>query len=198
MDSITESAKERISARVVFLKAQLSEWRWAWNAANRHVVREVISNRSPSGIEHPIFRSSSRTMLRFNTVTFAGDILLYNSALLWLMRLESVLFSKVMEPSTPSDIEWIQTATLHHPNDPLLLPGEARFFLQPAIEICRAVEDLLPRLTSSQDVSTGVALPIAVAYSFIQHDEVLAAWLRGMLDAFSWSKEPVQWWSRRV
>lgn len=198
MHSSDNLAKQQLRARVVALKSQLSEWRWAWHAENSHVVREVVSNRTPFGIEHPIFQLCSCTMLRFDTITYAGDILLYNSALLWLMRLESILYSTVMEPRTPLDIEWIQTATLHHPNNPLLLPGEAPFFIQPAIEICRSVEDLLPRLTLSRDVSAGVALPIAVASSFIRHDAILIGWLKGILEEFPWSKEPLRWWSRMV
>jgi len=191
-------AKERVRSRVVFLKTQLSEWRWFWNAEHQHVVREVASDRTPFGIEHPIFKSMSCTKLRFDSITYAGDILLYNSALLWLMRLESMLFPIAMEPNTPSDIEWIQTATSHHPSNPLLLPGEARFFLQPAIEICRSVEDVFARLSVTSDVMMGLALPIAVATSFIEHDKVLITWLKEIQDAFAWSKTPLTWWSKRV
>lgn len=46
-------------------------------------------------------------MIRFDTVTLARDILLYNTALLHLMRLQSIVCSISMEPTTISDIEWI-------------------------------------------------------------------------------------------
>jgi len=197
-NSTDNLTKERVRARIVFLKTQLTEWRWFWNGEHQHVVREVPSNRNPDGIDHPIFKSMLCTMLRFDSIVYAGDILLYNSALLWLMRLESILFPTAMEPSTPSDIEWIQTATSHHPNNPLLLPGEARFFLQPAVEICRSVEDVFARLSVTQDVSMGLALPIAVATSVIEQDKLLMTWLKEMQDAFAWSKTPLKWWSKKV
>lgn len=182
-------AKELLKVRINGLMSRLEDWRWVWDAANRDAVREVPSKTSPSGIQHPIFQALTSTVLHFDSVTLVGDILIYNTALLWLMRLQSVLFSMAMEPSNDDDIKWIQTATMQHPSQPLLLPGEARFFLQPAIETCRSMEYLIANLMTSQDVILGLLMPVAVAYSFIKEDEMLTAWLRAMLDTVPWAKE---------
>lgn len=79
-------------------------------------------------------------------------------------------------------------ATMGHPDNPLLLPGGAQFFVQSAIGVCRSLEHLFTRKLTNQDTTMGLLMLITVVFSFVRHDETLVAWFRRIIDALSWSK----------
>jgi hypothetical protein len=117
------------------------------------------------------------------------DVMIYNSALLWLFKISEVVGIRKGVVVSGKDAILVQNRTSRHLDDPLLLPEKANFMIQPALEIGRSIEYLLQNLAKSQDVLLTIAMPIGVAYTFLKRDDDLKIWLRKILDRDAWSRE---------
>ena len=172
---IAPTSRHTFQLKVKRLVAELRKWRWEWDVTNPNAAREVTSRLSLQGVETPVFRELLSRTLEFDSVAQALDLLTYNAGLVYLMQLEDIL--GIGEPKnsrlSDEDMDYIKHATDHHPESPLLQPGEARFLCQPALEAFRLVPFLYDNLMTSKERVMVILAPIGIVYCSLQaHPEL--------------------------
>lgn len=173
--------------RVCELRGSLTAWRWKWNAKYPDVAREVPSNLKLDNIEITIFREQLATMIEFNTAQQALEILTYNAALLYLLQVEDLL--EMGKPHNPprlstDDIDYIRSTTRQHPLTPLLLPDEARFICQSALEAFRLIPSLYKNLVTSSDRIIVILAPLGIVYTSTRNTPELNSCMQSILKDF--------------
>ncbi|KAJ9136594.1 Transcriptional regulatory protein moc3 [Pleurostoma richardsiae] len=173
--------------RVRELAADLHRWRWGWARAHRGAARAVPSRRlaAAAAVRTPAFRELLATELELGSVSQALELLTYNAGLAYLMQLEDVLGISERTASTTGsgggggdplsfpDMDAIRAAAAAHPDDPLLLPSEARFPWQAAAEALRVVPYLRDNLLSSDERVMVPLAPIGIVYCALRaHPEL--------------------------
>ncbi|ROW04847.1 hypothetical protein VMCG_04729 [Cytospora schulzeri] len=172
--------------RVGGLREQLQMWRWRWEKNHPDVAREVPSKlHNLDNINTSVFREQLATMIEFDTTEQALEMLTYNAGLIYLMQLEDLL--DMSDPHSPSplsedNIDYIRHAGRHHPSSPLLLPEEARFICQPALEAFRLIPSLYKNLVTSQDRIMVILAPLGIVYTSTQNNVELNCCMQSILE----------------
>lgn len=172
--------------RVGGLRELLQTWRWHWDRNHPNVAREVPSNlHNLDNINTPVFKEQLATMIEFDTTQQALEMLTYNAGLIYLMQLEDLL--DMGEPHNPSpisddDMDYIRHATDRHPSSPLLLPDEARFICQPALEAFRLIPSLYKNLVTGKDRIMVILAPLGIVYTSTQSNTELNSCMQSILD----------------
>lgn len=182
---ISPTTRASFHEKVGELREQLGTWRWKWDRKYPDVAREVPSNLKLDSIETPVFREQLATMIEFNTTQQALEMLTYNAALLYLLQLEDLL--EMGEPHNPSrlsddDMDYIRHAAARHPSTPLLLPDEARFICQPALEAFRLIPSLYKNLVTTKDRIMVILAPLGIVYTSTRNTPELNTCMQSILE----------------
>ncbi|KAI7784994.1 hpp family protein [Diaporthe eres] len=182
---ISPTTKTSFHEKVGELREQLGTWRWKWDRAYPGVAREVPSNLKLDSIETPVFREQLATMIKFDTTQQALEMLTYNAALLYLLQLEDLL--EMGEPHNPSrlsddDMDYIRYVAARHPSTPLLLPDEARFICQPALEAFRLIPSLYKNLVTTKDRIMVILAPLGIVYTSTRNTPELNSCMQSILE----------------
>ncbi|KAK4445898.1 hypothetical protein QBC34DRAFT_153894 [Podospora aff. communis PSN243] len=161
------NAKERVHASMDALQT----WRQDWDASYSPHTKPPPKNDKQDSI-HPLFRDATPTRLRFDSPTRALEILLYNSALLYLMQLLEVATRRIaalspppLDPTTPKP-------------DAFLLTNPRSSRIQPALEGLHALS-AMPELCSATEekVTIVTPAPMAILYWAVQGmPELTGSW----------------------
>ncbi|KAI3395259.1 hypothetical protein diail_1612 [Diaporthe ilicicola] len=184
---ISPTTRASFHKRVDELRRQLATWRWKWDRKYPDVAREVPSNLKLDLIETPVFKEQLATMIEFDTTQQALEMLTYNAALLYLLQLEDLL-EMGDEPHGPArlsagDMDYIRHATAsHHAKTPLLLPDEARFICQPALEAFRLIPSLYKNLVTGRDRIMVILAPLGIVYTSTQNNPELNSCMQSILE----------------
>lgn len=182
---ISPATKISFHKKVGELREQLGIWRWKWNCKYPDVAREVPSNLKLDNVETPVFREQLATMIEFTTTQQALEMLTYNAALLYLLQLEDLV--EMGEPHNPSrlsadDMDYIRYAAAGHPSTPLLLPDEARFICQPALEAFRLIPSLYKNLVTTKDRIMVILAPLGIVYTSTRNTPELNSCMQSILE----------------
>ncbi|KAL1877924.1 hypothetical protein Daus18300_002277 [Diaporthe australafricana] len=182
---ISPTTRASFHQRVGELREQLATWRWKWDRKYPNVAREVPSNLKLDSIETPVFKEQLATMIQFDTTQQALEMLTYNAALLYLLQLEDLL--EMGESHSPSrlsadDMDYIRHVAASHPATPLLLPDEARFICQPALEAFRLIPSLYKNLVTSKDRIMVILAPLGIVYTSTQNNPELNSCMQSILE----------------
>lgn len=184
---ISPTTRASFHERVGELREQLGAWRWKWDKKYPNAAREVPSNLKLDGIETPVFREQLATMIEFDTTQQALEMLTYNAALLYLLQLEDLL--EMGEPHNPArlsagDLGYIRRAAAArgHPPTPLLLPDEARFICQPALEAFRLIPSLYRNLVTTRDRIMVILAPLGIVYTSTRNTPELNSCMQSILE----------------
>lgn len=182
---ISPTTRASFHQRVGELREALGTWRWKWHNTYPDVAREVPSNLKLDNVETPVFREQLATMIEFNTTQQALEMLTYNAALLYLLQLEDLL--EMGEPHNPlrlsfDDMDYIRHAASGHPSTPLLLPNEARFICQPALEAFRLIPSLYKNLVTTKDRIMVILAPLGIVYTSTRNTPELNSCMQSILE----------------
>lgn len=181
---ISPTTKLSFHKTVGKLKSKILEWRWAWHDSHPGVAQEVASHLKLDGIDTPIFKEQLSTMLEFHNTQQALEMLTYNAGLIYLMQLEDLL--DMGEPHNPplttDDVEYIRKASESHPSTPLLLPDEAKFICQPALEAFRLIPSLYKNLVTTKDRIMVILAPLGIVYCSTKNHPELSRCMRSVLN----------------
>lgn len=179
------SCQENLCDCIVVQLEKLFRWRWDWQREYGQYVSvdkyEWQSNTpSPTDSE---FSDSPKELgrLRFDRSAHANDIMLYNSALMWLMTLlwkvgplqaKSIIQGCARHAATSSALSPKSPALSHNTSfEPLNQPGAAFSIRDPAIEICRV-------LIGNAGTMSSVALSTTkLAYIYFRWEWPEAFWM---------------------
>lgn len=180
---ISPSTKAAFQVEVGDLKALLQTWRWEWHRSHADAARQVPSRLNLEAVNTPVFKELLSTQIDFNTTQQALEMLTYNAGLIYLMQLEDLLDISPSHgaPLTPQDMGYILRATASHPRQPLLLPGEAKFICQPALEAFRLVPSLYHNLVTSKDRIMVMLAPMGIVYCSLQNHPHLSRCMKSVL-----------------
>ncbi|KAH8753019.1 hypothetical protein F5883DRAFT_432810 [Diaporthe sp. PMI_573] len=182
---ISPTTKASFHQKVGELREALGTWRWKWNCLYPDVAREVPSNLKLDSIETPVFRDQLATMIEFDTTQQALEMLTYNAALLYLLQLEDLLeMGELHNPPRLSfeDMDYIRYAAAGHPSTPLLLPDEARFICQPALEAFRLIPSLYKNLVTTKDRIMVILAPLGIVYTSTRNTPELNSCMQSILE----------------
>ncbi|KAI0128768.1 hypothetical protein BJ170DRAFT_564210, partial [Xylariales sp. AK1849] len=178
--------------RIASQLGKLYQWRWNWQRNYGHNVKSTNSGCEPDGLvatTHGLFGNSRRLdKLSFDRPVHANNIMLYNSALMWLLALlwklepleaGAIIESCVRRP-TPSP------RTNHHASfEPLRRPGLSVSIRDPAMEICRVYEWKSRnhnRCAASGDQMCLYLFPVGMGGSVLDREPENKEWIESMLD----------------
>lgn len=165
---VSPATKASFHATVEQLRSALQAWRWRWHRLHPRAAREAPSNLKLDGVDTPVFKEQLATTIRFDTTQQALEMLTYNAGLIYLMQLEDLLDmggAPHNAPLTPADEAHIRAAAAARtPDAPLLLPGEARFVCQPALEAFRLIPSLYRNLVTTRDRIMVILAPLGIVY----------------------------------
>lgn len=163
---ISPATKASFHQKVKQLRKDLQQWRWEWDTAHCAVARAVPSKLKVDNIDTAVFKEQLATMIEFDTTQQALEMLTYNAGLIYLMQLEDLL--DIGEPHnallTKADEDYIRRVGARHSSRPLLLPGEARFICQPALEAFRLIPSLYKNLVTTKDRIMVILAPLGIVY----------------------------------
>lgn len=184
---ISPTTRASFHQRVGELRQSLATWRWGWNSLYPDAAREVPSNLKLDGVETPVFRDQLATMIEFDTTQQALEMLTYNAALLYLLQLEDLL-EMGEQPHNPArlsafDMEYIRhSGAAAHPSTPLLLPDEAKFICQPALEAFRLIPSLYKNLVTTKDRIMVILAPLGIVYTSTRNTPELNSCMQSILE----------------
>lgn len=163
---VSPTTKASFHETVKQLREDLQSWRWRWDELHPRVAREGPSNLRLDSVDTPVFREQLATVIRFDTTQQALEMLTYNAGLIYLMQLEDLLDMGEPHnaPLSAADEAYIRAAGARHPDNPLLLPGEARFICQPALEAFRLIPSLYRNLVTTRDRIMVILAPLGIVY----------------------------------
>lgn len=181
---ISPATRSSFNDQVGQLRTQLTAWRWAWDTANPGAGHEVNSNLKLDNIDTAIFKEQLATMIEFDTTQQALEMLTYNAGLIYLLQLEDHLHMGKPHnaPLTAEDTEYIRTVSRHNTASPLLLPGEAKFICQPALEAFRLIPSLYKNLITSKDRIMIILAPLGIVYCATKRNAELSRCMKAVLD----------------
>lgn len=181
---ISPTTRSSFHDKVGQLRTQLTAWRWAWDTANPDAGHEVFSNLKLSNIDTPIFREELATLIEFDTTQLALEMLTYNAGLIYLLQLEDHLHIGPPHnaPLTAEDTEYIRTIRRRKTSSPLLLPGEAKYICQPALEAFRLIPSLYKNLVTSKDRIMVILAPLGIVYCATKSNAELSRCMKSVLD----------------
>lgn len=182
---ISPTTRAAFHRKVGQLRTQLREWRWAWHQKHSGVARRVPSHLKLDGVDTAVFREQLSTMIEFDTTQQALEMLTYNAGLIYLMQLEDLLDMGTEPHNAPlsaADVEYIRRAGKSHPSTPLLLPDEARFICQPALEAFRLIPSLYKNLVTTKDRIMVILAPLGIVYCSTQKHAELSRCMRSVLE----------------
>lgn len=181
---ISPATRASFHQKVGQLRRDLAQWRWTWADMNRGAAYEVPSNLRVRSIETPVFREQLATLLEFDTTQQALEMLTYNAGLIYLLQLEDLLHMGEPHnvPLTDEHAEYIRDVSKRHPSTPLLLPGEAKFICQPALEAFRLIPSLYKNLVTTKDRIMVMLAPLGIVYCSTQSHAELSRCMKSVLD----------------
>jgi hypothetical protein len=198
---------------IVAQLGKLYRWRWDWQRKYSRHVSVDPSGREPGGRATKAPGSVGNLVrLHFDRPVHANDIMLYNSALMWLLallwKLEPLQAKAIIEDcanrstprsslSTYSCYPTARSPTRPLPDfveensqclsfEPLGRPGASVSIRDPAVEICLAYEWQSrnhDRCAASGDQTCLYLFPIGMARSVLDREPELMTWIQSMLDA---------------
>lgn len=182
---ISPATKASFHEKVKELRENLEEWRWAWDIKNPSVAHEVPSHYNLDSIDTPVFKDQLSTMLEFDATQQALEMLTYNAGLIYLMQLEDLL--DIGEPHnvplTAAEEVYIRDAGASHATTtPLLLPGEARYICQPALEAFRLIPSLYKNLVTTKDRIMVILAPLGIVYCSTKNNAELNRCMQTILN----------------
>lgn len=168
--------------KIQVLSVALQIWRWDWHRAHSGSVRLVrhsrVSSENKNNPQKIPFMVNPQKVpflvslmlqasLDFDSPRLALDILYYNAALLYLMKLES--FARGQPPQQPEHLSVederyvrLQGAAIMAPDgNPLLLPGMAKFRCQAAAEAYMTLS-CITRLLGTTPTKETMITPMAL------------------------------------
>lgn len=181
---ISPATRAAFHRKVGYLRMQLQQWRWAWHETHVGMARRMPSHLKLDGVDTPVFREQLSTMIEFDSTQQALEMLTYNAGLIYLMQLEDVLEMGAPHnaPLSAANVEYIRRAGASHPSTPLLLPDEARFICQPALEAFRLIPSLYKNLVTTRDRIMVILAPLGIVYCATQKHAELSRCMRSVLD----------------
>lgn len=182
---ISPATRASFHAKVGQLRTKLRAWRWAWHETHPGVARRVPSHLNLDGVDTPVFREQLSTMIAFDNTQQALEMLTYNAGLIYLMQLEDLLHMGSEPHNAPlsaADADYIRHAAASHPETPLLLPDEARFTCQPALEAFRLIPSLYKNLVTTKDRIMVILAPLGIVYCSTQKHAELSRCMQSVLE----------------
>ncbi|CAN8101225.1 unnamed protein product [Discula destructiva] len=181
---ISPATRSSFHQKVGQLRIKLTTWRWTWGKSNPGAAHEVPSNLRISNIDTAVFREQLETMIEFDTTQQALEMLTYNAGLLYLLQLEDLLHIGQPHnvPVTEQNAEYIRQVSKRHPSTPLLLPDDARFICQPALEAFRLIPSLYKNLITTKDRIMVILAPLGIVYCSTQSHAELSRCMKSVLD----------------
>lgn len=167
---VSPTTKASFHATVKQLREALQTWRWRWDELHPGVAREAPSRLRLDGVDTPVFREQLATTLEFDTTQQALEMLTYNAGLIYLMQLEDLLdmgaepHNAPLGPAGEAYIRDVSERVRERADAPLLLPGEARFICQPALEAFRLIPSLYRNLITTKDRIMVILAPLGIVY----------------------------------
>ncbi|KAJ0329013.1 hypothetical protein COL922a_012981 [Colletotrichum nupharicola] len=153
------------------LLARFYEWRRNWELANPQAAAEVWLPITADDVPQPWVKDLLSKALEVQTADQVTDLLVYNSALIYLMHMLYALRTGDRRPQPfPANMDYSVGKAA---GDPLYMPDELKYQWQPAIEALRLMR-LAPGLLSISDCSVMVPVsPIGIIYNSLLGDEGL-------------------------
>lgn len=181
---ISPATRASFHQKVGQVRIELTAWRWAWNKANPGAAHEVPSHLRVRDIDTAVFREQLQTTIEFNTTQQALEMLTYNAGLIYLLQLEDLLHIGQPHnvPVTQDIASYIREASRRHSSTPLLLPGEARYICQPALEAFRLIPSLYKNLVTSKDRIMVILAPLGIVYCATKNHAELSRCMKSVLD----------------
>lgn len=183
---ISPTTRAAFHSKVGQLRTQLQGWRWAWHEKHPGVARRVPTHLKLDGVDTPVFREQLSTMIEFDNTQQALEMLTYNAGLIYLMQLEDLLHMGTEPHNAPlsaADVEYMRrVGASRSSNTPLLLPHEARFICQPALEAFRLIPSLYKNLVTSKDRIMVILAPLGIVYCSTQKHAELSRCMRSVLE----------------
>lgn len=181
---ISPATRSSFHQKVAQLRTQLTAWRWVWQRDNACAGRAVRSNLCLGSIDTAVFREQLATMIEFDNTQQALEILSYNAGLIYLLQLEDLIRMGQPHnaPLTADDIEYIRAVSARKTSSPLLLPDEAKFICQPALEAFRLIPSLYTNLVTSKDRVMVILAPLGIVHCATKGNAELSRCMKLVLD----------------
>ncbi|PSR84254.1 hypothetical protein BD289DRAFT_368856 [Coniella lustricola] len=181
---VSPATKASFRKKVTRLKSELSSWRFDWQLSNPAAAKEVPSYLKLDNVQPAVFRRQLSTLIEFDTTQQALEIFTYNAGLVYLMQLENILDSHQphKRPVITQITDCIQHISEQHPSSPLLLPNEAKYICQPALEAFRLIPSLYKNLVTTKDRIMVVLAPLGIVYCSTKSDPDLNQCMKIVLD----------------
>jgi hypothetical protein len=180
--------------KIAALSAALQTWRWDWHAHHSACARRVsfhAAQEDRTGI--PAFlRGMLATTLEFDSPTRALEILYYNAALLYLMRLESIALNNRSRPASLSKDDQLYIRRCGMASMGLLLPDKVKYRCQPAIEVLMALPCITKLLATTTGLQETVVTPssLGIVYWSLREQPELDRCLDHVLDRYPIFNDP--------
>ncbi|KAI8234547.1 hypothetical protein K4K55_004729 [Colletotrichum sp. SAR 10_96] len=169
--TLSEDDKIDIEMETRDLLARFYEWRRNWELANPQAAAEVWLPITADDVPQAWVKDLLSKALEVQTADQVTDLLVYNSALIYLMHMLYALRTGDRRPQPfPATMDYsVEKAA----GDPLYMPDELEYQWQPAIEALRLMR-LAPGLLSISDCSVMVPVsPIGIIYNSLLGNEGL-------------------------
>jgi hypothetical protein len=175
----TFEVNEKLTVAIDLLWARLVKWRVDWENRNSGTINEVLRVSDYENCLEPGLQALVRNTYSFQTTRQALEIVYYNSAYLYLTRLQSLLPRSVGQPQ-PHMWKGVMPKG-YHKESTLLMPWEISSPIQPTLEILRTLPYLMENVAiGSKDGFIGTAA-LGVLY-FTVRDVPECKALMGMLE----------------
>ncbi|KAI1803043.1 hypothetical protein F4811DRAFT_562729 [Daldinia bambusicola] len=190
--------RENLCEYIILLLGKLFRWRWDWQREYGQYVStesyERQSNDSPTDSES-IDTPEELGRLRFDRCMHANDVMLYNSALMWLMTLlwklkplqtKSIIQGCAQHAATSSTFPPQSPTSSHVSFEPLSEPGSAFSIRDPALEICRVFDWQCRhhnQCGALDDQACLYLFPVGMARSVLGDEPYYQQWIDDMLDS---------------
>ncbi|KAL3291281.1 C6 finger domain-containing protein [Colletotrichum asianum] len=169
--TLSKDDKIEIEMETRDLLARFYEWRRNWELENPRAAAEVWLPITADDVPQPWVKDLLSIALEVQTADQVTDLLVYDSALIYLMHILYALRTGDRRPQPfPTDMDATVQKTAR---DPLYMPDELKYQWQPAIEALRLMR-LAPGLLSISDCSVMVPVsPIGIIYNSLLGNEGL-------------------------
>ncbi|OTB10844.1 hypothetical protein K445DRAFT_27180 [Daldinia sp. EC12] len=190
--------RENLCESIIVLLEKVFRWRWHWQREyGQYVSAEEYRrqlNTPPATDFESIDTPKELRRLRFDRSVHANDIMLYNSALMWLMTLlwklkplqtRSIIQGCARHAATSSALSPQSPALSHISFDPLSQPGSAFSIRDPALEICRVFDWQCrhhDQCGALDDQACLYLFPLGMARSVLDAEPHYQKWIDDMLD----------------
>ncbi|OAQ71864.1 C6 finger domain-containingprotein [Purpureocillium lilacinum] len=177
-----EAAMEALQDRVLDAIRRLGEYRWQWEAAYPRASRERLVNMATSVSLDEHGRPLFDTVLDFDDMERAIDVVYFNTIRLMLYGLsDDTGLSELLMASSGGGCLYQGPSS-----NALLLPGQGTN-VSNALEICRTVDYFMQHSRDSQGTLV-LLFPLRVAYGHLRRVPLVSPWIRRILVDLSTSK----------